>query len=308
MWILEDKLAISPLPRRSDIPELARVFDAVVVLVEPHELMGLVDQYLSAWHSYGVETLYAPIPDFHPAELLELHRINMWINEKLEKGYRVLVHCHGGIGRSGMVAIAYLIYRGMDFYKAVTSVREKRPGAAENEAQLRILEDYHELYTVLANSLDIHVKKLYDMGKREYLHASKSLQVVIELVSDSGISIDKPVLYKSLLYHCLRENELEELARSGIIDEDVIELIKRAGEEKYADIEPLLLAIGHTSDYYYDQRVVFTNSERIGDTTYTVFYCKYGCKEVIDKLKPLFNKLGEFLERVFELSEQPYTY
>lgn len=50
---------------------------------------------------------------------------------------RVLVHCKGGCGRSGMLALRLMVMAGEDAVEALLRLRRVRPCAVETEAQLR---------------------------------------------------------------------------------------------------------------------------------------------------------------------------
>ncbi len=62
------------------------------------------------------------------------------INEHLDQGTGVLVHCGAGYGRAGIVCISVLTSRGMDLDQAVAAVRAARPAAGpqshSQEAQI----------------------------------------------------------------------------------------------------------------------------------------------------------------------------
>jgi ADP-ribosyl-[dinitrogen reductase] hydrolase len=53
----------------------------------------------------------------------------------LRAGATVVVHCRGGLGRSGTVAAACLVRLGLSHAKAMSAVREARPGAIEVQRQ-----------------------------------------------------------------------------------------------------------------------------------------------------------------------------
>ncbi|OYU49556.1 MAG: protein phosphatase [Rhizobiales bacterium PAR1] len=53
----------------------------------------------------------------------------------LERNGRLLLHCLGGKGRSGMVAMRLLTERGMAAEEALKRIRNTRPGAVETDAQ-----------------------------------------------------------------------------------------------------------------------------------------------------------------------------
>jgi protein-tyrosine phosphatase len=52
------------------------------------------------------------------------------------EGGSILLHCRGGQGRSGMIALRILVERGEEVSVALTRLRSERPGAVETEAQL----------------------------------------------------------------------------------------------------------------------------------------------------------------------------
>ena len=54
-------------------------------------------------------------------------------------GKRVLVHCAGGINRSGLLAAATLIRDGMPPQQAVDTVRARRQGSLNNQVFVRTL-------------------------------------------------------------------------------------------------------------------------------------------------------------------------
>jgi protein-tyrosine phosphatase len=54
----------------------------------------------------------------------------------LDDGGRVLVHCMGGCGRSGMIALRLMVEQGEVSRDALARLREVRPCAVETEAQM----------------------------------------------------------------------------------------------------------------------------------------------------------------------------
>jgi protein-tyrosine phosphatase len=307
IWVIDDKLAVSPLPSLSDIPELAGVFDAVVILVEPHEVMGYIDYYIDKWGQHGVEVYYSPTPDFHPVELLELHRINRWIDNRIRRGCRVLIHCMGGVGRSGMVAASYLIYNGMSLEQAIKQVSERRPGAPGNIGQRRMLEDYYILLNMInRDELSKHLEAAgrYGFG-RGIKHVSKTLQYIIELTDYLGINAGRE-LYISAIYHCLETHELSELRNNGLIDESVVELIKAFKMGDLEDNNVLLLSLGHSLDQYYDGRLVFIDYDSIGDKIYLTLLCDLDCQTIIDNNMIYFEELSRRINRKISVVYQSY--
>lgn len=58
------------------------------------------------------------------------------LHAALDAGRAVLLHCRGGIGRSGMITLRLLVERGEAPAAALRRLRAVRPGAVETEAQL----------------------------------------------------------------------------------------------------------------------------------------------------------------------------
>jgi atypical dual specificity phosphatase len=46
-----------------------------------------------------------------------------------------VVHCAGGLGRTGTVLAAYLVHRGRSAEEAIAEIRRQRPGSVETPAQ-----------------------------------------------------------------------------------------------------------------------------------------------------------------------------
>jgi protein-tyrosine phosphatase len=59
------------------------------------------------------------------------------LHDTLAKGGAVLLHCRGGQGRSGMIALRILVERGENVDSALERIRAVRPGAVETDAQIQ---------------------------------------------------------------------------------------------------------------------------------------------------------------------------
>ncbi|MCK0126770.1 hypothetical protein MWU76_20435 [Gelidibacter sp. F2691] len=89
-------------------------------------------------HSSGVIWHHLPIRDFGaPSDKIAA----MWpaisneAREILDRGGKVLAHCKGGCGRSGMALLRLLCEQGETPDQALTRLREVRPCAVETDAQ-----------------------------------------------------------------------------------------------------------------------------------------------------------------------------
>ncbi|WP_258083926.1 protein-tyrosine phosphatase family protein [Thermococcus thermotolerans] len=142
MWhpakFVDDNVAFSRMPARSEIEGVAETFDAVVVLVEEFEL----PYSLGEWQRRGVEVLHSPVRDFSAPTLNQLLEILRWVEERVVKGKKILIHCMGGLGRSGTVAVAWVMYsKELSLRDALRRVRMLRPGAVEVEEQMGVLKE-----------------------------------------------------------------------------------------------------------------------------------------------------------------------
>ncbi|HDG64321.1 MAG: dual specificity protein phosphatase family protein [Thermococcus sp.] len=135
---VNDKVAFSSMPYPEDIPKITEEFDAVIILTYEYEMYYDMEELLKR----EIEVLYAPIEDFTAPTLEELLEIVKWIQERARQGKKVLIHCLGGSGRSGTVAVAYLMYsEGLSLRDALTKVRSLKPSAVETEEQTGVLKE-----------------------------------------------------------------------------------------------------------------------------------------------------------------------
>lgn len=80
-----------------------------------------------------------PIRDFGAPDEAEMRwpPLAQELHAMLAQGGRVLVHCAGGCGRSGMVALRLLVEAGLDPTEALGQIRAVRPCAVETFPQQR---------------------------------------------------------------------------------------------------------------------------------------------------------------------------
>lgn len=140
-------LALAPLPGGGGdyAADLAHVRDwkpaLVVSLTEPVEMLRAGAATLgNDVQEAGTRWVAFPIPDFGVPDHSQTEawaKASHDIDRALAGGGRVLVHCRGGCGRSGMVALRLMIAQGEDPGAALERLRAIRPCAVETEAQLR---------------------------------------------------------------------------------------------------------------------------------------------------------------------------
>jgi ADP-ribosyl-[dinitrogen reductase] hydrolase len=114
---------------------------ALVTLMEEEELrdVQVPAELLGSWaKEYGLEWHHLPIKDVSvPDATFE----DLWtysgvrLRSLLARGKNVVIHCLGGLGRTGAIAGRLLVEFGDQPQAAIQKVRQKRPGSIENSAQ-----------------------------------------------------------------------------------------------------------------------------------------------------------------------------
>jgi diacylglycerol kinase family enzyme len=92
----------------------------------------------------GMHVLHLPTRDHTAPTLENLTRGVEFMNQHIESGGAVYVHCSLGEGRGPTMAIAYLMSRGMRLDDALSAIRRFRPFVNPNKLQLRQLVRWYE--------------------------------------------------------------------------------------------------------------------------------------------------------------------
>jgi ADP-ribosyl-[dinitrogen reductase] hydrolase len=114
---------------------------ALVTLMPDSELQSLhvsPDQIRDKASELGIEWYQLPIPDAGiPDEGFELSWADAGrhLRTLLKDGKIIVIHCKGGLGRTGTIAARLLIEFGVAAETSIQSVRNARPGAIENRLQ-----------------------------------------------------------------------------------------------------------------------------------------------------------------------------
>nr|HDO80500.1 HD domain-containing protein [Candidatus Bathyarchaeota archaeon] len=316
-WI-DDKVAVSRMPLPFEVERFAKGFSSVVVLVTPEELsydMGM-------WSRFGVKEVYhTPVRDLYAPSLLQLYKTVRFI---MEKPGKVLVHCVGGIGRSGTVAASYLAAKGHP--DPVESIRKN--GAFLTVPQSRIVD----IFTYITRNLGMHaLNKCYFIGEkygfgRGEEHAFKVLELAADLERQMCIlnQSQKAALAAASLLHdigvssgggrghhreTLRLLQADEnrLPLEAALGADVYELAAWTAYHHRAETDPLnckqtpshlkeslvftagILRLADALDHGLNQAVTSVTVEGDGDFTITV----YGEHHMADSLKLSLKKAEE---------------
>ncbi len=135
------RLGLTILPGRQDYKRsLAEDVQAlraqgvthVVPLITHDEFHAYgVDDLLDAYRQIGFSLRHQPIFDQRVCSPAEMHELVSWLAEHLEQGAAIVLHCVGGLGRSGLVTACYLkSTKGLDAEAAIAEVRRTRSSRA----------------------------------------------------------------------------------------------------------------------------------------------------------------------------------
>ena len=137
-WITDD-LAVGYAPRSHDDLETIKNagIDAIVnVCAECYDLHETEE-------AAGFDVLYLAVADECAPELPDLEKLVAWLDERVSSGRKVLVHCRFGIGRTGTLVAAYLLYKGSDIRTALKSMKHT-PAMPISVEQWRLLRHYSD--------------------------------------------------------------------------------------------------------------------------------------------------------------------
>jgi ADP-ribosyl-[dinitrogen reductase] hydrolase len=123
--------------------KVIKAFDAVALVtlmpdtelqslrVHPHQIRDKASELSIEWYQLPIPD--AGIPDNSFEELWA--DAGPSLDALLKAGLNIVIHCKGGLGRTGTVAARLLIEFGLDPQMAIQSVRKARPGSIENALQ-----------------------------------------------------------------------------------------------------------------------------------------------------------------------------
>jgi len=142
-WIVPGELAVMPVPGRD------RSLDQDAAFLEQQGiqiLVSLTDEAPDArtLSSHSIEQRHIPIEDYAPPTMQQMNEFASLVEDAVEEGQLVGVHCTAGLGRSGTMAAAYLVAKGHPADEAIRMVRRARPGSIENNAQEDAVYQFEE--------------------------------------------------------------------------------------------------------------------------------------------------------------------
>jgi protein-tyrosine phosphatase len=122
--------------------------DVLVSLMTSDEY---IDCQMTSLHEkckqYNIELIKFPIIDHDVpkrTQLLKFHDLISSILNKLSNNYNVVVHCQGGLGRTGLVVASLLLRVGFHPKDAILYCRAIRPRTISTQEQEKYIYDYYE--------------------------------------------------------------------------------------------------------------------------------------------------------------------
>jgi hypothetical protein len=121
-WVETGRLLAGEYPGKFD-QELTRKrldalieagFDTFIDLTKPNEIFPYANVLFQEAKAYDIQAVYHrfPIGDFGLPTFEGMNAILDRIEERLEAGRRIYLHCWGGIGRTGTTVGCYLVRQG----------------------------------------------------------------------------------------------------------------------------------------------------------------------------------------------------
>ena len=101
-----------------------------------------VSDLLEKYEEYGFTVHRLPIMDQLISSKKEMVDMVNYLEIAVQKDEKVLLHCVGGLGRSGLVAASYLKFKGLNSDEAIKAVRKVRgPRTVESKIQEEFVEN-----------------------------------------------------------------------------------------------------------------------------------------------------------------------
>lgn len=140
-WIIENEIAGSSQPGlysewEDDIVFLKnRGIDYIVSLTEKPLIQEMAKDAGFGFLHLSIRDMYSPMPRTAHSTILQMH-------DKIVNGHKLLIHCKGGVGRTGMIGAAYLVYKGLSPEEAIKKVRSVNSSYIQTKNQEQFLTHY----------------------------------------------------------------------------------------------------------------------------------------------------------------------
>ena len=141
LWLKKGKLAGTPRPGvvvdiRHDLEALRRVGITCLISLTQRP----IDTRLLS--GYGIQGIWRPVRDMGAPSKEIAMSLCARISELMDRGEAVAVHCRAGLGRTGTLLAAQLIWEGQSALDALETVRRIEPRWVQSDEQTRFLEQF----------------------------------------------------------------------------------------------------------------------------------------------------------------------
>lgn len=128
-------------------------FDTFIDLTKPDEMLPYLSILLEQASAYEAEVTHLrfPIGDFGLPTTEQMNSILNAIDECLQTGHKIYLHCWGGIGRTGTTVGCYLVRHGMTGAEALDQISawwrdvpksRYHPYSPETSAQMNFIRNW----------------------------------------------------------------------------------------------------------------------------------------------------------------------
>jgi protein-tyrosine phosphatase len=154
-YIKKGQMGITILPGRKDwkrsietdiISMKKQGISHVLTLITFNEFHRYgVGNLLTEFDKAGFKVKHIPILDQSVTSHSDMCDIVRWMDGVLNDGGNIMIHCVGGLGRSGVVAASYLVSIGMKPIDAIKTIRKARSERAlETQKQENFVYEFAE--------------------------------------------------------------------------------------------------------------------------------------------------------------------
>lgn len=142
-------LFVMPKPRKESLLEDVAYYQSqgvtqVVSLLHAKEIEELgMQAEAQACEAHQIAFQNFPIIDMSVPDLERLKTFQNRLKKDLEKGESIAIHCHGGRGRAGIVAITLMVEMGLDAQEAIEMASQARGDRMPvNDLQKNFVKSY----------------------------------------------------------------------------------------------------------------------------------------------------------------------
>jgi atypical dual specificity phosphatase len=143
LWLKKGMLAGTPRPgllteMEYDMKALKRV--GVTVLIN----LTRTPFDEEVLREYDIKGIFFPIADMEAPDIEDAKKLCYRISRLVHKGEAVAIHCKAGLGRTGTMLAASLIWEGQSALEALENVRKVEPRWVQSDEQVAFLEQFAE--------------------------------------------------------------------------------------------------------------------------------------------------------------------